>query len=259
MATGQLDLAFSDFPLVVPEASYNNSAGRMLALLQGLRTDVNYYCCASMMFEGGLGSSGEIQARLYLRFMTMLRDVHDELCRDVEASPGIPEQIRPKLAVSLGGLRSIVFPIDPARNVPRGLTDAEFQALEFAGALLVDEGQVQQGDIDEVLQLVDALMAELDSADIDQSVRESLMELARHARFAVDHYRIYGAKGFREAFKRMMGELYVACHNKDSGPKDKGWREKVLMLLGKVDQLATRLEKYSSLLEAGRQLLLPGS
>lgn len=265
MTSDQSEVANFEFRLEAPEPSRRNSAGRMLALLQHLRTDRDYYFYAASMFKGGPESTNEDQSRLYLRFMAILQKLYDQLLFDIKASSKINQEMGALLLMRLNSLQSIVFPVNPRANC-RNLDAAEFSYLEMTATLLTEEEQVAQGDLDEIMRLVDALMKELDSAPIDEYVKECIMELARQARHAAEYYRIRGARGFKEAFRRMLGEIDFVIFSQDGNSaekrdwtKNQGWYEPTMTLLGKINELANHVEKLGPVLEGLGRHLLGGS
>lgn len=265
MTSNQSELANYEFRLEAPEPSRRNSAGRMLTLLQHLRPDRDYYYYAASMFNEGLESTNENQSRLYLRFMTMLQKLYYQLLFDIKACSRIDQALEDLLLGRLNSLQLIVFPDNPRANC-RNLDAVEFSYLEMASTLLTEEEQVGQGDLDEIVRLVDDLMKELVFAPIDEYVKECIMELARQARHAAEYYRIRGARGFKEAFRRMLGEIdFVLLSQKGNSTekqdwvRNQGWYTPTITLLGKLNELANHVEKLGPVLEGWSRHLLGGS
>ncbi len=237
---------------------FSNSAGRLLALLGSLAPGADYFVNIATLYGGNSGTSEEAKVRIYLDYMSMTIEVFDELMQDIENSPVINQETKCMLTTGLGSLGSLIFNIVPS-NPPRGLQETERVYLRMAGSMLEKEEQLGSEEIDGILEAIDLLMNRLDDANIHQSAKEALMELARHARFAVDHYRIYGLKGFRSACKKMLGELLVILAEEGNDVKQQAWWQNAVELVKKFDAIASRLVKYKPLLEAGGRLLLGGS
>ncbi|WP_146512734.1 hypothetical protein [Thalassoglobus neptunius] len=75
------------------------------------------------------------------------------------------------------------------------------------------------------------------------------MELVRLSRNALDHYTIHGARGFRDAFKKMLAELMEVYLDEGKDVTKTKWWGKAVNHAKTVDVVAAKLLKYKPLLE----------
>lgn len=89
-------------------------------------------------------------------------------------------------------------------------------------------------------------------------MRIALLEIVRLSRNAVEQYNIYGARGFKAAFKRMLSELMEVYFDQGADKvKDKAWWKQAVEHVKLIDAMAARLEKYRPLLESAGRIFLP--
>ena len=80
---------------------------------------------------------------------------------------------------------------------------------------------------------------------------------ARLSRNALDQYNIYGARGFKAAFKRMLSEqMEVYLEQGAKNIQDKPWWKQAVDHVKQIDAIAARLLECKPLLESVGALLL---
>lgn len=246
----------------VPAApEYRNSAGRLLRLLEMLRSQNAYVETVATFYEDQRGSiTNETKGYLYLQFMRLLTSAYEEFVNDIEATDTIPEATKKVLQDGLSNLRQMVYPINMG-NAPRPLQDSDIALLRMASSMLPEETALRKEDADTISESIERLKDTVNQSDLPKSVRNALLEIVRLSRNALDQFNIHGARGFKAAFKRMLSELMEIYL--DQGPdtvKDKSWWKQALEHVKLVDNVAGRLLKYKPLLDSfGRIFLGPGS
>jgi hypothetical protein len=236
---------------------YNNAAGRLLSLLLGFTADQNYFDNITKMYDVGPYVSQDEKVQLYIAFIAMLGDCYGECMQAIQNSSQIPDEASELFLSGLASLKYKIFTNAPGANWP-GLAETEHAYLNMAGSLLEKEQALEDEELDGILGLIDKLMSQLNSANIGEEARKSLADLIRHARFAVDYYRIYGVEGFRTALKKMIGDYFEAISKDDNAARDGGVTKEFGHLLARFDQIYSRVIKYKPLLEAGARFFLPG-
>lgn len=199
--------------------------------------------------------SSEIQARAYLKFMSLVAESFDAFVKDVENSPNIPDLTRGLIKEGLTNLVQYAFSSAPA-NPPGQMQAAEIALIRMAGSLLEMEPNLPDADAESIRESIDSLRKELENSDLKKSAREALLELVRLSRNALDHYTIYGAKGFRKAFKKMLSELMEVYLHEGTEVVQTTWWATAMRHVRKVDALAAGLLKYQPLLEGAGKLFL---
>lgn len=130
--------------------------------------------------------------------------------------------------------------------------------LRTASTMLSEDEDLPKEDKDTVLDSIERLKSTVDKSDLPKSVRNALLEVVRLSRNALDHFNIYGARGFRIAFKRMLSELMeIYLHQGPNEVMHKPWWKQALEHVQLVDQIAGKLLKYKPLLESAGTLFLP--
>jgi hypothetical protein len=257
MEPNSLESFLDEMRLEVSAPEYNNSAGRLIVLLQALAGTKSYYDNIAIAHGGSPESRQDAKVRVCHTFLNMVGETYEELLNDVANSPRIKEAARDEITRGLRSLQDLVYPMGPS-GVPRGISSGEMPYLRLAATLLDQEQAINEDELNGILDSIESLTRQLGDSRIDPNAREALMDLMRHARFAVDYYRIYGAKGFRTAFKRMIGELWVLLNDEGQEIKEKTWWSNVKELLRRVDKAASKFEEHRPLIEAAGRLLLGG-
>jgi hypothetical protein len=236
---------------------FNNSAGRILSLLQMLPSNTDYFSTIVGFYGFKADAPPELKGRAYLSFMSLVGKGFDEFIQDIENSPRIPEVSRKIIKEGLSELIHCAFPSSP-NNAPRKLEGAEIALLRMAASMLEEEPKLEESDLETIRTSIDELRKELENSDLKKSAREALLELARLSRNALDYYAIHGARGFKDVFKKMLAELMeVYLHEGKEVTKESWWKAAVSHV-SKIDNIAGRLLKYKPLLANAAQLFLGG-
>ena len=227
---------------------FNNSAGRLLSLLQLLESKKDYFTTTALLYGQPDNAPKDVKARTYVAFMAMVGRAFDEFIVDIETSPQIPDSTRSVIKEGIVNLVQCAFPTEVG-NVPRKLQEAEVALLRMAGSILEAELDLPDSDAESIRQSLDALRKELESSELKNSARTALLELVRLSRSALDHYTIYGARGFRDAFRKMLSELMEVYLAEGKDVTTQSWWNKAVIHIKNVDAVAAKLLKYKPLLE----------
>ena len=233
------------------EPEFNNSAGRLLRLFQmlGSSQSKNHYDTIGAFFAGKQQGSNEFKAKSYLQFMSMLGKAFNDFISDVQTTEKIPE---PTKGVILGGINrllSIAYPMNPT-GVPAQLQDAEVALLRMAGSMLDQEPMLEESDTDAIRESIESLRKEIEESDVSKTAKQCMLEVCRLSRNSLDQYTIYGSRGFKDAFKRMLAELMAIYLDEGDEIKSKSWWRKTVDHAKLFDTVAAKLSKYKPLLES---------
>lgn len=239
---------------ILPDTpEFANSAGRLLGALNMLGSQHSYLERCAKIY-GITGNSNVDKVRVYFEFMGVLGDLYRTCIDDVRSSTSISDKSREIIVSGISGLEVVIYNQQPATS-PRALNQGEVATLQLAASMLETEGSLDEEDSEKIRRAIDELFAFVDKSDLSRSVRTALLEVIRLARNSLDQYTIHGARGFKDAFKRMLAEL-MELYARDSSVKDEPWWQSALDVMLIVDGVAGRLLTYQPLLEPGLVTLL---
>lgn len=246
------------------DLKYNNSAGRLLGILNAIKQHGNKSYLD--LFPQICGDDeptkklSQIQ-KLSLTFDAIheLQTLYSQVVSDIQKSSLSKEQVE----VALRGILSVRETINP-KNLQsqfRAISEAEAAMLEMCAAGLNICSDASEEDLDALRQSIDDLYDTANKSETNDTLRTVILELARISRTSIDLYEIRGPEGLKAAFKGMIGELAeilftgVSPDEKEEIQKSEAWT-KVCQHLHKFDTIASKLMKYRPLLEGSAQLLL---
>jgi len=245
---------------------YNNSAGRLLAILNAIKQTGNetYMDLFPKVFgnddEEANNKLSAIQ-RLSITFdgIHELQTLYSHVVADIEKSSLAKEQVE----VALRGILSVRGTINPAnlQSKFRPISDAEAAMLEMCAAGLEKFADASDDELEELRKSAEDLFETAKRQDIDETLQRVILELARVSRTSIDLYEIRGPDGLRAAFKEMIGELSeilftgTSEDQKEKIKKSDAWKE-VCKHLQRFDMVASKLMQYKPLLEGGAQILI---
>ena len=239
-----------------PEApEFNNSAGRLLSLLRLLQSNEPYIDAIVKLYGQPKKSPNEVKGRTYIAFMSIVGKTFDEFIVDVETSPKIPDGTRAVIKEGLGELIGCAF---PAANhaAPRALQEAEVALLRMAGSMLDVEDVLNESDAETIRASMEELRQELENSDLKKSARTALLELVRLSRNAIDYYTIHGARGFKDAFKKMLSELMEVYLDEGGDVTKTIWWGKAVNHAKIIDVVAAKILQYKPLLKNAAQIFI---
>lgn len=246
--------------MALPEPTYQNSAGRLLAILNASPGGQSYLDLIPKLF-GTTGTSPEANQQACLAGLMEIHKLHLEFRQDM-LDAKISEQQRKVLLSGLASLQQSIYPIQLNGGF-RAATEAEKALLEVAATILSQETGLQTDDIEKIRESVTSLRTLVEDAKISPTIRKVLLDLIRISENAISRFNIHGARGLRKAFKEMLAEA-AEVYGLASGEgerevlKKSGAWAAILNNLKAFDEVGSRLLKYKPLLENISQLLLGG-
>ena len=245
--------------MVTPESAYQNSAGRLLAILNTLPNGQPYLDVIPKMF----GTTGTTQEEVLQACLTGLMEIHKLYLafRQDMFDADISEQQRKVILSGLVNLQQSIYPTSMGAGFRRP-TDAEKSLLEVAATIIPQEAKLQKDDIEKIRESITSLRLLVEDAEISPTIRKVLLELIRISEDAISRFNIHGARGLRKAFKEMLGEaaeIYgLTGEGEREALKKSGAWASIVKNLKVFDEVGARLLKYKPMLENASRLLLGG-
>lgn len=242
----------------LPQPQYENSAGRLLAILTAIPREQSYLNAIPKFFELPSGTQAE-QIQSCIAALDQIRQLYDEFCADVLHYQTNPQQGQ----VLLGGLSELPQTFSPMQlnSQLRAPTVAERSLIEVAATIIPVDGALPDDDIASIRTSIAELRGVVEYSDISPSLRAVLLDLIRMSEDAIAHFNIRGAKGLKRAWMTMLGETvaFYATQPRDSSGSDttSTWT-KIKKHLQLLDTVASKLMRYKPLFEAAKVFFLPG-
>ena len=236
------------------ELEYNNSAGRLIALLRMFQPTTSYYDNVASFYEGSKNDV-DFVSNAYLQFMYLLKNTYDDFVKNLTAAENISGETKGIVFRKLANLNNIIFPTDPTKAT-RTLSESEVSVLQMVASLMDTEKDITEDDIQSIRNSIENLQETIDKSDLSKSAREALLELVRLTRNALEQYNIYGARGFKKAFKKMLAELMEVCFKEGKEVQNQPWWNDAVKHLKVVDKVASKLLEYKPLLESVTTLFI---
>jgi hypothetical protein len=231
---------------------YNNSAGRLIRMLEMFNPHDSIMGQIAKFYGLGSDEKLEVRSRCAYLFMSQLTEVYDQFLQELGASDKVPDATKEVVRQGLSRVTELIFP-QSLSSAPRQLEDAEKSILRLAATFLDAESELAEDDKQKCRKSIEALQRIIESGDFPPTVRVGLLEVVRLSRNALEQYAIYGSRGFKSAFKKLLAELMeLYLHEGDQ----KSWWGQVLEHVRLMDDIAGRLMKYKPLLEGYAPLLI---
>jgi hypothetical protein len=246
--------------------NYNNSAGRLLAILEhlgedpkGSRAYVEIFPRVFVKDESGSSFDKSEKLEITYDIIHELQALYYKVVNDIENS-SMPDAQK---SVVLNGITDVRKTINPEQIVgtnfiPIGAAAKSFLEVFAAGIPMLQD--VDEEDLELLRQSIEDLRKQLSKSGLDETLKNILLELIRISRDSIDFYEIRGPEGLKNAFKSMMAELYEV-HFADKTVEEKEeimtsepWKA-MMGHLGKFDSITSKLIKYKPILEGATQAL----
>lgn len=243
-----------------PEAKYQNSAGRLLAVLESLDSkQASYSYLIPIFFDKKPPDDQKQQSILGMKAVTELHILYAEFLEDL-SNADIGEDEKSVLEKGLVSLESLMFP-QAMNQAVRALSDAEKALLEVCATRLPKEIKVSAEDFEAIRNSINSLRSEVNQLPERSVLRELLLELVRLSEDSINRYHIYGAGGLKNAFKSMLSEVAeIYMQNEEDADELKSspaW-ENAVDHLKLFDAVASKVMEYRPLIESASKLLLGG-
>lgn len=242
----------------LPEPKYQNSAGRLLAILSVIPQGHSILTHVPNLF-GTNGATKQENQQACLAGLAEIHHLHLQLLEDMSVAE-IGDAQRQVILSGLTGIRDAIYPTNLEQGF-RGLSDAEKSLLEVAATIIPFEETIQKDDIDLIRASIAELRALVEDASIPAAIRKILLDLIRMSEDAISRFNINGARGLRKAFKSMLAEAAEAyglmgnTREREALQKSGAWAA-IVKHLKTFDAVSSRLLKYRGLFQAASQLLL---
>lgn len=153
-----------------------------------------------------------------------------EFLRDLDATNASDDE-KQAYRDGLATLSETLYPSDFNHGF-RGLEGGERALLQVAQTRIEQESVVNEGDLSQIRVAIDELREVVNGADIPATLAELFLELIRIASDALARYEITGARGLRQAFRLMLGELIDRIDKGSVGETKKGDAGRAFKKLG---------------------------
>ena len=243
------------------EPEYENSAGRLLALLTSIPNGRSLLDEVPKLLEVK-PSSEQHKQQMALRYLMDMHHLYLEFQQDM-IDAEINEQQRGVLLAGLSGVQSSLYPVQLNAGY-RAINDAEISLLKVCATFIDQEGRISDDDVTLIRDSIDQLRKQVEEGNISNTLRKALLELIRLSEDAISRHKIYGARGLKKTFKLMLAdaaELYGVTGNQDHQEeliKSNTWKL-IVKHLKLLDSVASKLLKYKPLLSGASKFLLPDS
>ncbi len=241
------------------EPKYPNSAGRLLAILDSVKSNVSFIDQLGPLFFDKKQIQKDIahNSVLGVDVIVQLHLVYGEFVKDL-ANADIPDEEKNVLINGLSSLKSMMYPVNSGQNM-RAVSDAEKALLEVCATRLPKENVISDNDVELIKSSIEALKDSIHELPSDSILRTVLLELVRLSEDSINRFNIYGSKGLKKAFKNMLAEvaeIYLQDEEDVSQVKDTTAWTKAKDHLQKFDAVAAKAMKYKPLIEKASGYLL---
>lgn len=246
--------------MILPEPVYRNSAGRLLAILSAIPNGQLILDVVPRLF-GNSSTVNEEKQKACLAGLIEINNLYLEFRKDI-TEVSVNEQQRDVILSGLASIQQSIYPINLHSGF-RALTEAEKSLLAVAATIIPQEDSLQENDIKAVRDAIASLRNLVEKGDFPKALRNALLELIRLSEDAISRFNIRGARGFKKAFKAMLGEVAEAyalasgAGESQEIKKSTAWTA-ILKLLTTIDAVASKLLKYKPILDQATNFLLSG-
>jgi hypothetical protein len=244
--------------VAVPKPAHQNSAGRLLAVLNASPAGQTYLDFIPRLFDSA-ETSADAKRPVCLTGLVEIHNLYLEFLQDMN-NPQLSDELREVILSGLINLKHSIYAHDLNAGY-RAPTDAEKSLLAVAATIISKEAELEKDDIEKIRESITALRALVENADIEPQIRTVLLDLIRISENAISRFNIHGARGFKRAFKIMLGEVMdiygmASVEGEREALKDSDAWAAIVKHLRTFDEISSRLLKYKPLLENVSQLLI---
>ena len=237
---------------------YENSAGRLLAILESLQQNQPAAQQLIPIMFGKPAPSNEKEISIEgVKAVTELHILYANFLQDL-ANADMGDEERAVLEKGLSSLQSLMYPMALNQGL-RLVSEAEKALLEVCATRLPKENKIDETDINKIQESIQALNAEINELPTESTLRKILLELSRLSEDSINRFNIYGSKGLKKAFKGMLAEVaevYLQDEEDEAKIKESPAWGKVVEHLKLFDSIAAKAMKYRPLLEKASQYFI---
>ncbi len=236
---------------------YPNSAGRLLAILEGLKPQGTLtQQLLPLIFDRQMPGNAHEQSIENIKVLTELHIMYVEFLQDL-ANADIPDDEKSVLEKGLVSLATLMYPAASNQGA-RVVSESEKALLEVCATRLPKENVLEDSDIENIRESISLLRETIEELPDASILRNILLELARLSEDSINRFNIYGAKGVKKAFKDMLAEvaeIYLQDEEDVSDIKSTPAWDKAIKHIKLFDSVAAKAMKYKPLLEKASQYL----
>lgn len=237
---------------------YENSAGRLLAILESLQhgQPAAQQLIPMMFGQPAPGNDKEISIE-GVKAITELHILYANFLQDL-ANADMSDEERLVLEKGLSPLQTLMYPMALNQGL-RLVSEAEKALLEVCATRLPKENKIDEKDIEEIQESIKSLKTEINELPEESILRKILLELSRLSEDSINRFNIYGSKGLKKAFKNMLAEVaevYLQDEEDESKIKESSAWDKAVKHLKLFDSIAAKTMKYKPLLERASQYFI---
>ncbi|MCP5004013.1 MAG: hypothetical protein GY941_08740 [Planctomycetes bacterium] len=241
----------------MPELEYENSAGRLLSILNGLKQSQPANIQLIPIFALGPIRKGRKGTAQGIKAITELQLLYIKFLSDLDDTQ-IGSDEKRVLLKGLSSLESLVY--IPAFNSPLRLaSEAEKAILEVCATKLSHENRPTEDELKNITKSISNLNKIILDSNVSTILKNILLELIRLSDDSIKRYHIYGAKGLKKAFKGMLAEVAEIYMLEETEAhkitKSKEWKA-AFEHIKLFDSVASRVNEYKPLIESATQFLL---
>lgn len=242
------------------EVKYNNTAGRLLAILSAFKNKHSPSMKAQVLWQEVLelpdaedGSGGPERWTIYRSLESIAEDL-EQVEEDIR-------QLRPEsthlFLQDFNSLKHFVADA-PARGSWANpcIDDSALRDLELCARELPEEGTVTQDELNQISEAVNKLFNDVKSSDIDDTLKRWILELLSAIKKSIDNYHIFGAKGLRTTFSMLIGEFTLHSEAlKEVKERDATIFERLGNVFHSVHNVMMKAKQWLPLLKEGAKVL----
>lgn len=236
----------------LPEPTYRNSAGRLLAILSAYPNDKQVIEFLPGLMPG-VSENVRLRNKQQICFVALreIEELYQQFLDDM-ANLQIPDLQRQVMLSNLAKVQQTVYPM-ALNNTIRVLNDAEKQMLEVCETMIPQEDTLEKEDIDAIRESIALLRELVEHGDVSSTLKKTLLELIRLAEDAISRFNIHGARGLKRAFKTMLSEAIDFYYSEGIQEREElkktGVWQKMMNLVHTMDTVAGKILKYQPWLE----------
>ena len=243
-----------------PKPIYANSAGRLLAYVSSLAANRPATDIVPPLFGLG-GNTPEERQEATVHALGQIHSLYREFLEDVKTATANEAQQK-VLINGLAGLRGTIFPGNLQAGI-RGATEAEKSLLEMAATMIPEDQLITDEEIVAIRKSIADLGTLLTDPTTSAAIQQLIREMVAISEAAIVKYNVFGARGLRRAFKKLLGEFaetfgaQLNQQGRAEAKKSRAWTA-VTNHLQIFDTITSRLSRCQPLLSIASAWLLDG-
>ncbi len=244
------------------EVQYNNTAGRLLAIFREARQHKDNEATHAVWRD-------VLKQPVFVGKKLRLEDIAETFGCLVPLWAGLDEveeeigRVRPDAAhLYVKDFVSLRMALAPAaiaggwQATKIHISDVALHQLEFCANELPKEGAVTQNELDRISEAVNELFNDVNSSDIDDTLKRWILQLLSAIKKSIDNYHIFGASDLKRTFSMLVGEFKIhADALAEVKERDATIYEKLGNVFHSVHNVMMKAKTWWPLLKGGAKVL----